>query len=173
LDKAVELWSGTAGATALHQVQFLASTASESTSAMDESQFSLAARQRKRMRRSSEQRTGNNRFPPQSATEDRESPPDSNSKPAGESGGVFNNAEYNFLARENGSDRSLQRPNSEILSMSKREEQVWTALANLEIDSKFAAFVWRVVPLANTIKLHRSQGRYNKNSFSNPHYLPH
>jgi hypothetical protein len=42
-DNAMELWSGTAGgttgATALQQVQFLASTASESTSAMDESQF--------------------------------------------------------------------------------------------------------------------------------------
>ena len=45
----INLWPGEAGATALRQVQFLASKASESTDAMDESQFSLATRRRNRM----------------------------------------------------------------------------------------------------------------------------
>ena len=45
----IGMWPSAAGATALRQVQFLASKVSESTDAMDESKFSLAMRRQNRM----------------------------------------------------------------------------------------------------------------------------
>lgn len=55
----------------------------------------------------------------------------------GTGGVVYNNPEYNSgMSREQTADSSILRPNLEIESNAKREEQVWTALANLELDSK-------------------------------------
>ena len=50
----------------------------------------------------------------------------------GQGGGVFNNEKYNFVAREKLGSKTSPAIKPEA---TKREEQVWTALANLELDS--------------------------------------
>ena len=55
----------------------------------------------------------------------------------GTGGMVYNNPEFNRGVLQNGEERaSILSPNLEISTNAKREEQVWTALANLELDSK-------------------------------------
>jgi hypothetical protein len=126
----LNLWSGEAGATALRQVQFLASTASESTYAKDESQFSLATRRKNRMQINKNDRN-NNMVRTKARRKQRKR---NNGDPVGEGGGVFNKAEFNTLAKE-ANVSNLKRSDLEVSSTDKREEQVWTALANLELDS--------------------------------------
>ncbi|KAL3934877.1 MAG: hypothetical protein SGARI_003200 [Bacillariaceae sp.] len=144
----ISVWPGAAGATALRQVQFLASSASENTDAMDESLFSLATRRSNRMQT----------YTPKQA---RQSSTDGASlvsttknlwrrrrerrerlrlnqlkhsvDPMGEGAGVFNNAEFSPVAKKEGVSK-LKRSDLEVSSSDKREEQVWTALANLELD---------------------------------------
>lgn len=55
-------------------------------------------------------------------------------KVAGTGGVLFNNANFNQSKQKTGSD--LLRPDFEISSNAKREDQVWKALANLEVDSE-------------------------------------
>lgn len=129
----INYWPGEAGATALRQVQFLASKASESADAMAESQYSLATRRRNRMQstnNSGSRSTDNFRAPPRQQNRRRRKSID----PKGEGGGVFNNAEYNTVAKE-AKVNKLKRSDLEVSSTDRREEQVWTALANLELDS--------------------------------------
>ena len=57
-------------------------------------------------------------------------------------GVVYNNPEFNrgVLRNEEGDGTSILNPTLEISMNAKREEQVWTALANLELDSKLTIF---------------------------------
>lgn len=52
-------------------------------------------------------------------------------------GVVYNNPEYNKNMDQNYEVTSILNPNMEISTSAKREDQVWMALANLELDSKF------------------------------------
>jgi hypothetical protein len=61
---------------------------------------------------------------------------DDNVNVAGTGGVVYNNANFNKGAQKTGSTADLLRPNLEVTPKSMREEQVWTALASLELDSK-------------------------------------
>ena len=56
---------------------------------------------------------------------------------AGTGGVVYNNANFNKGVQNLGRTSNIPRPNTQVTSNSKREDQVWTALANLELDSKF------------------------------------
>jgi hypothetical protein len=157
----IEMWPGFAGETALRQVQAIASKVSESTDAADESKYSLDTRLR---------RTGVTTVPFNARSSDNDngagvSRSSSNGpvrrfkrriQRAGkkQNGGVFNNAEYNMMARKDSDNSnsysvvdddksSVSRP-KEVSSSSKREEQVWTALANLELDSKYYYYMPKV-----------------------------
>ena len=55
---------------------------------------------------------------------------------AGTGGVVYNNVKYNKGAAASKSSSEL-KPDMALSPNSKREEQVWTALANLELDSKY------------------------------------
>lgn len=58
-------------------------------------------------------------------------------KPDSKSAGrVYNNVKYNGRASKVQSSTILQPDAQEISQSSKQEEQVWTSLANLELDSK-------------------------------------
>ena len=99
-------WSAEAGDSALRQVQFLASKVAESTAAGEKVGKVVGKRGPKSVR--------------------------------GTGGVVYNNPEFNrgvLLDNESG-ESSILNPNLEIKVNSKREEQVWIALANLELDSK-------------------------------------
>lgn len=62
-------------------------------------------------------------------------------------GVVYNNPEYNrgVVKYDNEGGTSILNPTLEISMNAKREEQVWTALANLELDSKLCviSICWR------------------------------
>ena len=61
----------------------------------------------------------------------------------GTGGVVYNNPEFNRgMGSNDGESSSTLNPNMEIKLNSKREDQVWTALANLELDSKFS---WAII----------------------------
>jgi hypothetical protein len=197
----IEMWPKFAGETALRQVQFLAAKVSESTDAADESQYSLKTRLQRTgvttvpisVKDGTGTGTSSNtilkqkqkrrlksmfQFQRQQPASKRFKKQDVMAGAGGEGGGVFNNAEYNVLARQqqddwdsgesdgdssndndsgttsstgrrttrttsssssNGSSSSITRPGLQVSSSSKRQEQVWTALANLEIDSKFGS----------------------------------
>jgi len=121
-------WSSRAGDSALRQVQMLASKVAESTAASEEKSGIPRSSRRKRRSKSS-------------AT--------TSSKMVGGIGGVvFNNPEYNRNMDENTAggaiykrmqtdNESILNPDLEVLAGGKREDQVWVALANLELDSKF------------------------------------
>jgi hypothetical protein len=148
----ISVWPGAAGATALRQVQFLASSASENTDAMDESQFSLATRRQNRIqtyipkqKSDSEATNGSslvsntkNIFRRRRERKERQRLKQLKNSvdPVGEGGGVFNNAEFNTVAKK-AEISKLKRSDLEVSSSDKREEQVWTALANLELDSEY------------------------------------
>ena len=68
--------------------------------------------------------------------------------PMGEGAGVFNNAEYSPVAKKEGVTK-LKRSDLDVSSSDKREEQVWTALANLELDSK-CSFLIPILVLQNS-----------------------
>jgi hypothetical protein len=129
-------WPSAAGATALRQVQFLASKVSESTDAMDESKFSLAMRRQNRMQSSNLGGKNNSMTKRRQRIEREKAKKERNSlDPVGEGGGVFNSEKYNEVAKK--ADKAkLKRSDLEVSSSDRREEQVWTALANLELDSK-------------------------------------
>jgi hypothetical protein len=100
-------WSAKTGDSALRQVQFLASKVAESTAAGEKKGKVVGKRGRRSVR--------------------------------GTGGVVYNNPEFNRgpLGDADESDESsILNPSLEIKVNSKREEQVWTALANLELDSK-------------------------------------
>ncbi len=102
-------WSAKTGESALRQVQFLASKVAETTAAADDEKLV-------------EKFVGKG-----------------GSKSVRGIGGVlYNNPEYNrsVMRNEEGESSSLLDPTLEISMNAKREEQVWTALANLELDSK-------------------------------------
>eukprot|EP00537_Pseudo-nitzschia_pungens_P011271 CAMPEP_0172396042 /NCGR_PEP_ID=MMETSP1061-20121228/23207_1 /TAXON_ID=37318 /ORGANISM="Pseudo-nitzschia pungens, Strain cf. pungens" /LENGTH=633 /DNA_ID=CAMNT_0013127797 /DNA_START=219 /DNA_END=2117 /DNA_ORIENTATION=- len=115
-DKNKELlsWPGTAGDTALRQVQFLAARVSESTETSVESNDgdsmmgALKERALELIPGSSVQKRRSNK-------------------------GVFDNAGYNQYERDQ-SDRRRNNKRSKVSSSSKRNEQVWAALSNLEKD---------------------------------------
>ena len=132
----IGMWPSAAGATALRQVQFLASKVSESTDAMDESKFSLAMRRQNRMQSPNPGRKTNSMTKRRQRKAREEANRERNSvDPVGEGGGVFNSEKYNEVAKK--ADKSkLKRSDLEVSSSDRREEQVWTALANLELDSK-------------------------------------
>ena len=147
----ISVWPGAAGATALRQVQFLASSASENPDAMGESQFSLATRRQNRMQMytpKQEKRASTDGASLVSTTKNlwrrrRERKERQRLKklknsvdPMGEGAGVFNNAEFSPVAKKEGVTK-LKRSDLDVSSSDKREEQVWTALANLELDSKY------------------------------------
>lgn len=146
----IRIWSGAAGAAALRQVQFLASKASESTDAMEESKFSLAKRRRLRMMSRSapppnanmndDQTNSQNLFWKDNTKRRRKPKYLDGVDPVGEGGGIFNNAEFNTLAQKAAVSK-LKRSDLAVSSSDKREEQVWTALANLELDSKYTKHV--------------------------------
>lgn len=100
-------WSGKTGDTALRQVQFLASKVAESTAGAEEKKSKFVGK----------------RGP---------------TSVRGIGGLVYNNPEFNRGVRneETTAESSILSPNLEISTSAKREEQVWTALANLELDSK-------------------------------------
>ncbi|VEU35918.1 unnamed protein product [Pseudo-nitzschia multistriata] len=111
-------WSGTAGDTALRQVQFLAARVSESTETSvekhdgDSMLSSLAARVVERIPGSPSSKRRSNK-------------------------GVFDNSQYNQYKKGNEAPvNTPQRKNtrSKVSSNSKRNEQVWAALSNLEQD---------------------------------------
>jgi hypothetical protein len=101
-------WIGQTGETALRQVQFLASKVAESTSAAE-------GRDSKTINR------------------------DDCKEVSGTGGLVYNNAQWNTQLATGGpaNTAAVLPPSLEISPNSKREEQVWAALANLELDSKF------------------------------------
>lgn len=105
-------WSAKTGDSALRQVQFLASKVAESTASGQKFGKMVGKRGPKSVR-------GTGRV-------------------------VFNNPEFNrgIIVPDEESpsmsdEASILNPSLEIKVNSKREEQVWTALANLELDSKF------------------------------------
>lgn len=101
-------WSSRTGDSALRQVQFLASKVAESTAAGEKAGKVVGKSGPKSVR--------------------------------GTGGVVYNNPEFNrgvLLDNEKSDGDFILNPNLEIRVNSKREEQVWTALANLELDSKF------------------------------------
>lgn len=55
---------------------------------------------------------------------------------AGTGGVVYNNPEFNKGVQKSGDKSTILQPALEVSPRSKRQEQVWTALANLELDSK-------------------------------------
>ncbi len=137
----ISIWPGAAGATALRQVQFLASTASNSAEAMDESQYSLATRRKNQLTpeaAANTQRMTNRYIDVQKVFRTRRRQQNAKSKDPG--GGIFNNAEFNTLAQK-ADVTKLKRSDLEVRSTDKREEQVWTALANLELDSEYIGLV--------------------------------
>jgi hypothetical protein len=102
-------WIGKTGDAALRQVQSLASKVAESTAVAD-------GRASKTVNRS-DRKDG-----------------------SGTGGLVYNNAQWNTQLAEGGGKAktaALLQPSLEISSNAKREEQVWAALATLEVDSKF------------------------------------
>ena len=107
-------WSMTAGDTALRQVQFLASKVAESTETAVETTRGETMLESVKTRL----RVGSKRS----------------------STGVFNNAEYNdYTEKQPTSQQQQSMPNSrrsrpQVSSNSKRDEQVWAALSNLELD---------------------------------------
>lgn len=133
----IDFWPGEAGATALRQVQFLASSASESTDAMNESKYSLATRRRKRMQveNTAASRSVTDYFQAKpSQRQERRRRQRNSEDPFGEGGGVFNSADFNSLAKD-AKVSKLKRSDLQVSFTDEREEQVWTALANLELDS--------------------------------------
>jgi hypothetical protein len=100
-------WSAKTGDSALRQVQNLASKVAESTAAGEKVGKVVSKRGRKSVR--------------------------------GTGGVVYNNPEFNrgVLGDDESGESSILNPSLEIKVDSKREEQVWAALANLELDSKF------------------------------------
>jgi hypothetical protein len=129
------MWPGAAGATALQQVQFLASKVSESNNAMDESKYSLRRRRQIRMQ-SANDKNSNTPFNQRRKKANNKKNSQTNANdPVGQGGGVFNNAEFNTVAQKADTSK-LKRSDLEVSSSDQREEQVWTALANLELDSK-------------------------------------
>jgi hypothetical protein len=62
---------------------------------------------------------------------------------AGEGGTVFSKISREARGNTGG---SILRPNLEVSPKSKRQEQVWSALANLELDSKVSLYLAFVVP---------------------------
>ena len=111
-------WSMTAGDTALRQVQFLASKVAQSTeTAVDKNDVGegMFGDLRSRLFKQTTKRT--------------------------RSADVFNNAEYNGYTEKQQSEKkslsSLQNTRKvrpQVSSSSKRDEQVWAALSNLELD---------------------------------------
>jgi hypothetical protein len=103
-----EDWIGKTGDTALRQVQFLASKVAESTAAAEGGYSKIVNR-------------------------------DDCKDVSGTGGLLYNNPKYNTQLAIGGPAKAaaLLQPSLEISSNSKREEQVWAALANLELDSKF------------------------------------
>ena len=99
---------------------------------MAESQFSLATRRKNRMQSNRNDNSGTDMF--RAKPRQRRRKRNSSDDPVGEGGGVFNNAEYNTVAKE-AKVAKLKRSDLEVSSTDRREEQVWTALANLELDS--------------------------------------
>lgn len=98
-------WSSRTGDSALRQVQFLASKVAESTAAGEKAGKVVGKSGPKSVR--------------------------------GTGGVVYNNPEFNrgvLLDNEKSDGDFILNPNLEIRVNSKREEQVWTALANLELD---------------------------------------
>lgn len=102
-------WSAKTGNTALRQVQFLASKVAESTAAAEDKGTKFVGKNGPKSVR-------------------------------GIGGVVYNNPEFNrgVLSGDEASSsgNSILSPSLEISTSAKREEQVWTALANLELDSK-------------------------------------
>jgi hypothetical protein len=70
------------------------------------------------------------------ATEGRKKAKSDSKSVAGTGGRVYNNAKYNGGASKAQSSRNLQPDAPSVSSNLKQEDQVWTALANLELDSK-------------------------------------
>ncbi len=107
-------WSMTAGDTALRQVQFLASKVAESTETAVETTRGETMLESVKTRL----RVGTKRS----------------------STGVFNNAEYNEYTEKQSTSQQQQamsnsrRSRPQVSSNSKRDEQVWAALSNLELD---------------------------------------
>lgn len=112
-------WSMTAGDTALRQVQFLASKVAQSTeTSVDQNDVGegMFGDMRTRLFKKTAKRT--------------------------RSADVFNNAEYNeYTSKQqsqqsttNSSLQNTRKVRPQVSSNSKRDEQVWAALSNLELD---------------------------------------
>ena len=110
-------WSSRAGDSALRQVQFLASQVAASTAASEGD---------RRIARNKKSKKGTSKAV------------------QGIGGVVFNNPEYNRNMENmelssrlmDDTDTGILNSNEELRTGDKREDQVWVALANLEVDSK-------------------------------------
>jgi hypothetical protein len=111
-------WSSRAGDSALRQVQVLASKVAESTAAGEGAKMIK--------------------------TKDKMMTKSASKMVQGIGGAVYNNPEFNRNMDDTGEysrnvddeDDSIVTPNLEMRTGGKREDQVWVALANLELDSK-------------------------------------